>query len=168
MVNFKDMKGGDPEGQAKNNSKKPEEKPVEEKPTVYKKITQKDIQGSDFVYRDYSSKNEMIGKILESPLRFPIAKTFIENYPYPLSQLEQRLILLCELVNNVEFYLEDELARLNIESDEFDDIRRDLNVVRCELDTILEYRLRRELGCEAMCYMAEDLIDIYTNKEYPL
>ena len=26
MVNFKDMKGGDPEGQAKNNSKKPEAK----------------------------------------------------------------------------------------------------------------------------------------------
>lgn len=85
MVDFKNIKGGDPEGQAKNNSKKPEEKP-ESNPI----------------------ENMIQGKLDELFAKRKDTKRDIDReYDYPINGLEKSLILLFLISNELEDSIED-------------------------------------------------------------
>ena len=86
MVDFKNMKGGDPEGQAKNNSKKPEEIP----------------------YPDKAEMEEMLDdKLKEAPIFSKFHEGLGQEYNFYLSPLEKQLILYNSYVNLFEDFIED-------------------------------------------------------------
>lgn len=85
MVDFKNIKGGDPEGQAKNNSKKPEKK-TESNP-IENMIQDK----LDEVFAKRKDTNRDIDR----------------EYDFPINALEQVLIMLFQISNELEDTIED-------------------------------------------------------------
>ena len=85
MVDFKNIKGGDPEGQAKNNSKKPEKK----------------------------TESNPIENMIQDKLYEVFAKRKVTNrdidreYDFPITRLDKSLILLFQISNVLEDSIED-------------------------------------------------------------
>ena len=85
MVDFKNIKGGDPEGQAKNNSKKPEEKP----------------ESNPMENMIQDKLDELFAK------RKDTKRDIDREYDFPITRLEKSLILLFLISNELEDSIED-------------------------------------------------------------
>ena len=108
MVDFKNMRGGDPEGQAKNNSKKPEKKPEGE--LVY--LTKRDDWLKTFKAYTFGEKLHImfynINKLEDMIEDIPKAPPFMaENQPLYREAITDTWILSGEIRNALNVCLED-------------------------------------------------------------
>ena len=133
MVDFKNIKGGDPEGQAKNNSKKPEKKT---EPNPIENMIQDKL---DEVFAKRKDTNRDIDR----------------EYDFPINALEQVLIMLFQISNLLEDEIEDFIINNRIE-----DFEHELSPtftlateLREAIHTTIENQMRH-------CFSTEELISL--------
>lgn len=137
MVDFKNIKGGDPEGQAKNNSKKPEEKP-ESNPM----------------------ENMIQDKLDELFTKRKDTKRDIDReYDFPLTRLEKSLILLFLISNELEGEIEDYVIDNKYEGFEHK-LEPTLEIateLREAIHTTIESQMRHRFSTEELISLAHKI-----------
>jgi hypothetical protein len=134
MVDFKNIKGGDPEGQAKNNSKKPEKK-TESNP-IENMIQDK--------------LDELFAK------RKDTKRDIDREYDFPITPLDKSLILLFWISNMLEDEIEDFIINNRIE-----DFEHELSPtftiateLREAIHTTIENQMRHRFSTEEILSLA--------------
>ena len=137
MVDFKNIKGGDPEGQAKNNSKKPEEKP----------------ESNPMENMIQDKLDELFAK------RKDTKRDIDREYDFPITRLEKSLILLFLISNELEDSIEDFIINNGLEECEHE-ISPTFTIateLREAIHTTIESQMRHRFSTEELISLAHKI-----------